>query len=195
VLNDRGQVAVGQHLAGAGVDSTNDFAIWATDSTGALQLIAREGDQLEVAPGEFRTISGLNRTDHDANSNGWPSAFNNLGQLAFWASFTDGSQGVFVSNAVAHIPGDFTDDGIVDSGDLAQWQGDFGQNADSDADIDNDSDGADFLAWQRGFSGLPSVPGGAVAEPSAFAIAAIAVLGLFGVKRSAALNRAAKHNV
>ena len=57
MLNDRGQVAIGQHLAGAGVDSTNDFGIWATDSTGALQLIAREGDQLEVAPGDFRTIS------------------------------------------------------------------------------------------------------------------------------------------
>jgi hypothetical protein len=92
-------------------------------------------------------------------------------------------------------PGDFDFDNDVDAADLAQWQGDFGQNGDSDADNDNDSDGADFLAWQRGFSDLPSAPGGAVSEPSALAIAAIAVLGLFGVKRSAALNRAAKHNV
>jgi len=35
------------------------------------------------------------------NSDGRPSAFNNLGQLAFAARFTDGSSGIFVSNAVA----------------------------------------------------------------------------------------------
>jgi hypothetical protein len=121
MLNDRGQVAIGQYLAGAGVDSTNDFGIWATDSTGALQLIAREGDQLEVAPGDFRTISELDRTDHTANSNGWPSAFNNVGQVAFWARFTDGSQGVFVSNQVATVPGDFNFDGAVDAADYVVW--------------------------------------------------------------------------
>jgi len=35
---------------------------------------------------------------------GWsgrPSGFNNLGQFAFWARFTDGSSGIFVSNRVA----------------------------------------------------------------------------------------------
>ena len=126
VLNDRGQVAFRQSLAGAGVDVTNDFAIWATDSTGALQLIAREGDKLEVSPGDFRTISGLNRTDHTANSNGWPSAFNNLGQLAFWASFTDGSQGIFVSNKVATVPGDFNFDGTVDAADYVVWRNGLG---------------------------------------------------------------------
>jgi hypothetical protein len=126
MLNDRGQVSIGQHLAGAGVDVTNDFAIWATDSTGALQLIAREGDQLEVAPGDFRTISELDRTDHSANSNGWPSAFNNVGQVAFWARFTDGSQGVFVSNKVATVPGDFNFDGTVDAADYVVWRSGLG---------------------------------------------------------------------
>jgi hypothetical protein len=82
--------------------------------------------------------------------------------------FTDGSQGVFVSNAVAHIPGDCNNDGTVDSADLAQWKGDFGQNANSDADNDNDSDGADFLAWQRQLgSGLATPAGSAVPEPAA----------------------------
>jgi probable HAF family extracellular repeat protein len=47
------------------------------------------------------------------------------------------------------IPGDFNGDGTVDDADLLEWQGDFGQNADSNADNDNDSDGADLLAWQR----------------------------------------------
>ena len=72
-----------------------------------MQLIARRGDLLEVAPGDFRTISGLNLVNGfsldsgTGNSDGRPSGFNNLGQLAFQASFTDGSSGIFVSNLVA----------------------------------------------------------------------------------------------
>jgi hypothetical protein len=32
---------------------------------------------------------------------GWPSAFNDRGQIAFVATFTDGTSGAFVSNLVA----------------------------------------------------------------------------------------------
>jgi len=49
--------------------------------------------------------------------------------------------------------GDFNNDGLVDRDDLIQWEGDFGLNANSDADDDLDSDGADFLAWQRHYLG------------------------------------------
>ncbi len=59
VLNDAGQTAFYTELTGAGVDSSNNFGFWATDRSGQLQLIARMGDLLEVAPGEFRTISAL----------------------------------------------------------------------------------------------------------------------------------------
>jgi hypothetical protein len=158
MLNDRAQVAIGHNLAGAGVDDTNDFGIWATDSAGALQLIAREGDQLEVAPGDFRTISGLNRTDHNANSNGWPSAFNNFGQLAFWASFADGSQGVFVSNAVAHIPGDFNADGTVDAADYVVWR-------------NTDGTQTGYRAWRAHF-GISLAAGSGSAQPSTESLSA-----------------------
>jgi hypothetical protein len=94
VLNDAGQVAF-----------TNPNGLWATDRAGELQLIARTGDLLEVAPGDFRTIrlpffdpsNGIST----GNSDGRPSFFNNRGQLAFAATFTDGSSGIFVSNRVA----------------------------------------------------------------------------------------------
>ena len=58
-LNDAGQTAFAASLSGSDVDSTNDQGIWATDSIGALQLIARTGDPLEVAPGDVRAISRL----------------------------------------------------------------------------------------------------------------------------------------
>lgn len=102
-LNDAGQVAFCATLAGDGVDSSNSQSIWASDRAGALQLIARAGDQLEVAPGDSRTISLLT-FGHDSRvgeSNRRSGPFNKLGQLVFAASFTDGSSGVFVSNAVA----------------------------------------------------------------------------------------------
>ena len=59
VLNDAGQTAFAARLTGSGVRFHNNSGIWATDRTGVLQLIARTGDPLEVAPGDFRTISVL----------------------------------------------------------------------------------------------------------------------------------------
>ena len=47
------------------------------------------------------------------------------------------------------LEADFNTDTFVDSADLAQWEGDYGLNGNSDADGDGDSDGADFLIWQQ----------------------------------------------
>src|SRR5262249_15116638 len=121
-LNSSGQVAFRAELTGSGVGTANDRGIWATDETGALNLIARPGDQLEDALGDFRTLSDVNFSSASGNSDGRSSGFNNLGQLVFWAKFTDGSQGAFLSSAVAHLPGDFNNDGTVDAADYAAWR-------------------------------------------------------------------------
>jgi hypothetical protein len=101
LLNDAGQVAFRASLFGTLVDNTNNEGIWATNRSGELQLILRTGGLLEVAPGDSRTIRFLSLVADSGNSDGRPSGFNNLGQLAFWAEFTDGSQGIFISNLVA----------------------------------------------------------------------------------------------
>ncbi len=181
-LNSAGQTAFRANLTGTGVFSSNNLGIWATDQRGALQLIARTGAQLEVTPGVFRTLSDVAFVGITGNSDGRASGFNNLGQLVFWARFTDGSQGVFVSSAVAHLRGDFNGDGVVDGADLVQWKDDFGIDADSDTDGDGDSDGEDFLAWQRGLgSSLSPSPAERlpmpVPEPAGIAVAAV----IFGV--------------
>jgi hypothetical protein len=100
-LNNAGQIAFLASLIGSGVGDSNDRGIWASDRMGALQLIVREGDVLEVAPGDFRTISFLGFVGHSGIVDVRPSGFNNSGQLAFEANFTDGSRGIFVSNGVA----------------------------------------------------------------------------------------------
>jgi hypothetical protein len=104
-FNDAGQVAFRATVTGNGVTSTNDSGIWATDRNGAVHLLVREGDELEVAPGDFRAItyvtSFLSYSNGDVgNRNGRPNGFNNFGQFAFNAGFSNGN-GIFISNAVA----------------------------------------------------------------------------------------------
>jgi hypothetical protein len=121
-LNSAGQTAFRANLIGGDVDFTNDRGIWATDKSGALTLVARTGDQLEVAPGDVRTLADLDFVTATGNGDGRSSAFNSFGQLVFWASFTDGAQGIIVSNRVATIPGDFNFDGTVDTADFVVWR-------------------------------------------------------------------------
>lgn len=68
---------------------------------------------------------------------------------------------------VAAIPGDFDHNGFVDSADFEIWQQGYGDNTNSiaDADSDADTDGADFLSWQRNYTGLPQAGINEVPEP------------------------------
>lgn len=72
------------------------------------------------------------------------------------------------------IPGDFDSDGDVDEDDLPDWEDSFGLDGGADADNDSDSDGADFLAWQRNLgTGVPAMPANAaVPEPAAWPLVA-----------------------
>lgn len=69
-------------------------------------------------------------------------------------------------------PGDFNFNRAVGPDDYLLWQGAFGTTPFADADNDNDSDGRDFLLWQRNFGA--SQPGvSAVPEPGTCAALAI----------------------
>ena len=102
VINSNGQTAFMNNLQDA-VGSPPDRGIWAEDREGTLRLIARKGSELEVAPGDFRTVLRLDFASFSGSDEGQFNSFNERGQLAFWALFTDGSEGIFVSN-VAAIP-------------------------------------------------------------------------------------------
>jgi hypothetical protein len=71
---------------------------------------------------------------------------------------------------------DFNNDGKVNAVDLATWKAAYGATQAGDADDDNDSDGADFLIWQRQFgSGVPSAAAiAAVPEPASVLLFALA---------------------
>jgi hypothetical protein len=194
-LNSSGQVAFRGDLAGSGVTSANDKAIWASDRTGILQIVARSGDQLEVAPGDFRTLSDLNFTSATGNSDGRASGFNNFGQLAFWASFTDGTQGVFVSNKVATVPGDFNFDGSVDAADYVTWRDGLGAlYSQSHYDIWRSHFGQTAAGDAAGYPlGASAASLSAVPEPAGIALAVVGLntLLLLTRRRARALGCAA----
>lgn len=96
-LNNRGQVGFAGQLVGEGVNSTNDFGLWAEDRFGNLQLIVRKGDTIDVngAPNapDFRQIELLAIT----------GTLSDLGEPFFFARFRDGSEGVFTAS-LATVP-------------------------------------------------------------------------------------------
>ena len=154
-MNDRGQLAVKLPLQGA-VTADDDIGIWAQDHTGALQLIARKGQMIEVAPGDTRQVASLELGD-----------INKLGQIAFHATFVGGGYGVFVSSQVALTPGDYDGDGSVATDDFALWKSTFGSAVDLLADGNGNGivDAADYTVWRNHLSSTG--PGsGAVACPS-----------------------------
>jgi hypothetical protein len=95
-INDRGQIGFRAELAGLGINESNDEGIWIQDAQGVLQLIAREGQDVNItndsAGLSTQNIAGLGYVGQNS--------FNARGELAFTASFTDGSEGVFVSSLV-----------------------------------------------------------------------------------------------
>ncbi len=169
-FNGRDQVAFSASLKpGVGVTSDNNFGIWQQDPAGLLELVVRKGDALQVAPGDIRTVSSLVFAGGSGNEDGFASSFNDSGQLAFRASFTDGTSGVFVSDQASFAAADFNRDGDVDGDDLIMLQAALG----GDADHDGDSDGADFLIWQQQAGYRDTVaPSSTVPEPRGSLLAA-----------------------
>jgi hypothetical protein len=100
-LNSQGRVGFIRHFKSSLAGSAVGEGIWAQDVDGALKLIVATGMDLEVLPGDVRTIESLVFYGKGNNESGYRSSFNDRGQLAFYAAFTDGSSGIFVSNLVA----------------------------------------------------------------------------------------------
>jgi hypothetical protein len=88
MLSD-GTLAFQGNLQGPAVTNANDVGIWVADGSGGMELVVREGQTFDVGGGDLRIIDRL------SFSSG--SGINDARQVAFQATFTDGSSGVFVS--------------------------------------------------------------------------------------------------
>jgi hypothetical protein len=101
LFNNAGQAAFDAYITGPGVDSTNEYGIFATDRDGILRLIVQTGDLFDVNDDplidEFHTISTTYLTYAEGVSLPHAEPLNDAGQLAFKLDFTDGSSGFFVA--------------------------------------------------------------------------------------------------
>ena len=95
MINSRGQVPFLAHLIGSGITSAKDMGIWMTSGQGVLTKIALEGS---VFPLNGKTISTVNLVATPAGGeDGRMGCSNGAGQVVFYATFTDNSQGLFIA--------------------------------------------------------------------------------------------------
>lgn len=106
ILNSAGQIAfMAPYWSGSvGFPGGERLGIWAQDDNGVLELIVREGGKMKVGQGDYRTVSLLAFQGGSGNQDGRRSGFNDSGELAFFARFTDGSEGVFVTQGPVTVP-------------------------------------------------------------------------------------------
>ncbi|MEX2093378.1 MAG: choice-of-anchor tandem repeat NxxGxxAF-containing protein [Pirellulales bacterium] len=100
-INDAGQVAFQAST------TAREYGIWVQDIDGTVLPIAIFGQVIDVdnGPGiDLRTIRSARFFGDSVDSRRRYRGFNDRGQLAFVAQFTDGSSGVFVSNVVSIVP-------------------------------------------------------------------------------------------
>lgn len=91
---------------------------------------------------------------------------------------------VMTLDEAVSIPGDFNGDQVVNAGDLAEWRTSFAEDAGADADEDGDTDGNDFLIWQRQLGvGSQTAVAAAVPEPAAWALGLLAALATWRRRR------------
>ena len=91
-INEHGQLAFLATLSG------DQDAIFATDASGALLLLAREGMTLDLGDGQPGTIASLGLiAGSNAGEDGSRSGFNHLGQVAFRAVFEDSRSAILVA--------------------------------------------------------------------------------------------------
>jgi hypothetical protein len=92
VANDGGVVMLANlTLNAGGVTASNSQGVWAVDTSGSLQLIARQGDLVAA-----KTIAKIGFLPAVAAEGGQTRSFDqNTGDLLLSLTFTDGSQGIF----------------------------------------------------------------------------------------------------
>jgi len=92
-FNGTDQVAFGAALSGAGVDASNDRALWVGTPGGIPQMILREGDLFGT-----NIVGSFIYATRSAGEDGRRRALNDAGQFAFRLGFTNGSQAIVVAS-------------------------------------------------------------------------------------------------
>ena len=94
-INAADQILLNGRISGGGVNALTDEGLWSTDGDGNLQPIIREGDLLQIAPGDVRTVSAVNASGFSGGEDGMPTALTDSGDFLIYLRFADGTSGYF----------------------------------------------------------------------------------------------------
>jgi len=89
LFNSAGQVIFLAEVIGTGINNNNNGALWSSEVGGATRLLVREGDSIEVAPEDIRTIREIRLAGGGGDGDGTNTSFNNAGVLVFTVIFSD----------------------------------------------------------------------------------------------------------
>ena len=140
-----------RHVDAVAINPT-DFGPYSFDLDATLNLSGLEGEQLPVAaPFDVFKFRG-----HEGQEAPMDLTVIRLGRWLYMRGSNDAPCCDFFDyeiEAIARqIPyADFTRDDYIDRRDLIAWIRSFGRDGHGDSDNDLDSDGGDFLNWQRGY--------------------------------------------
>jgi hypothetical protein len=141
--------------------------IWLYPYEGEPQLLVQSGDSVAD-----RTIKRVQLLSNDSQES-VTGVFNDTKQFVFQAEFTNGDFGLLLyspGSTTTYAEADFNADGYVDETDLDWWQNAYGATAIGDADDDGDTDGRDYLIWQRQFTGTSDQATLPVPEPTVWCL-------------------------
>ncbi|HUN80899.1 MAG TPA: choice-of-anchor tandem repeat NxxGxxAF-containing protein [Phycisphaerae bacterium] len=98
-MNALGQIVIDAPLSGSAVTTANDRGLWVDDPLIGLKLVLSKGEQVEIHPGDFRTISDyVLPFAASGGQDGRKEVLNDSGQLVVDLTFTDGTTGIFVTD-------------------------------------------------------------------------------------------------
>ncbi len=100
LFNDRGQLLFNAHLIGGDTTPTTTGAIFCWDPVLGLELVARQGDSIQVAPSDTRTLGTFGNVQFN-NGDGEALSLNHNGTFTLELNFTDLTTAI----ATVQIPG------------------------------------------------------------------------------------------
>ncbi|MEN1679948.1 MAG: choice-of-anchor tandem repeat NxxGxxAF-containing protein [Planctomycetota bacterium] len=164
-INNAGQAVFGVGVWGR---VTTGFGLWAETVDGDLVNVVQEGELLDVSDDpsspDLREVTSIGFSRE---------GFNDRGEVAFYATFLDGTEGVFVSSVAAAplsgVAGDYNNDGLVDAADFTVWRDAHSAGVEwlaNETASPGVTDVADYAAWKAAFAAAASPAG--VPEPAAW---------------------------
>ncbi len=105
VNNRYRQVGFAAELDGAGISTANDVSLWIHDPFFGTEPIAQEGSTIQINVADTRTLTSITPSFNTISlQDGGQKSFNERGELAYLANFTDGNTALLIGRRQSSDP-------------------------------------------------------------------------------------------